>query len=353
MNRHERMSRGYTTFDGAKLVANADRLAAIRSRHDWRPITVQLAPTEACEDQCPWCSVANRPIRSSMPWSVLEQCVADFAALGARSLEITGGGNPLLYRSDGRTVNDVVALAHRLGLQVGIITNARSLRVLTAASREILAWVRVSLIGLDEPDPTPYDFGTGLEGKLGVSYIINTGDDSNPLDRRGRYHLTTVHTIDRIVALLEANPHVRFCRIAGNCLRKGNNARARADWLDVVDRHPRMFVKDIGDDDDPHPTFCGIGALRPYVASLPTGGGYAVYTCTSHVLAARNYSLEHKLCDVADIIPTWQAMRGKQEPYTVGSNRWDETPTCARCYYARSNAILEAASCGVQDAEFA
>jgi hypothetical protein len=166
--------------------------------------------------------------------------------------------------------------------------------------------------------------------------------------------LTSVYTLERIVALLEAHPHVRFCRIAGNCLRKGNNARARADWLEYVDRYPRIFVKDIGDNDDPHPTFCGIGALRPYVAADPLGDGYRVYTCTSHVLAARTYSREYSLCRVEDIAATWARMGAR--PYGVAGNngeRWDALPGCARCYYAKSNALLEAVALGVTDSEFA
>lgn len=294
-----------------------------------------------------------------MPWETLVECLWAFADLGARALEITGGGNPLLYRRDGKTINDIVEIGHWLGLAVGIITNARSLAVLTPETRERLSWVRVSLIGLDEPNPAEYDFGPGLEGKLGVSYIVNTGDDTNPLDKRGRYGLTTPATIERIAALLEANPHIRFCRIAGNCLRKGNNARVRADWLEAVDRHERMFVKDIGDADDPHPSFCGIGAFRPYVAADPNGDGYRVYACTSHVLHARTYAETHSLCRVEDIRETWAKMgRDFEEtghPYRVAGQcgGYDQIPACRACYYAAPNRLLEAVAHRGPDWQFA
>jgi 2-iminoacetate synthase ThiH len=85
----------YTT-QGLKLLQHTQVLCEIQQRGRFRPIQIQLAPTEACESDCPFCSVGNRPVRASIPVETIRVCLRDFADLGARALQITGGGNPLI-----------------------------------------------------------------------------------------------------------------------------------------------------------------------------------------------------------------------------------------------------------------
>ena len=174
MNKHEDLTQKYSTW-GDKLLQHTDVLDAIQNKGEFRPITIQLAPTEACDSDCPFCSVAGRPLKSSMSFDKIEQCLTDFHKLGAKSVEITGGGNPMLYRDKerGKDINDIIELAATLGYDIGIITNSHNLKKLEARLFPHINWIRISLIQLDEGrEPEDYDFCGFPEERMGLSYII-------------------------------------------------------------------------------------------------------------------------------------------------------------------------------------
>lgn len=352
MGKHERLTQYYSSW-GDKLLQHTDVLSSIQEKRQFKPITVQIAPVEACESDCPFCSVAGRPMKSYLPFDGLTKCLKDFRSLGAKSVEITGGGNPLLYRDreNGENINDVIEVADDLGLDIGIITNSHDLGVLKPELYDSISWIRVSLIKLDEgKEPEDYDFNGFPETKLGFSYIIyETGGVPDPLSRTGRtYAGTNEESIKKMAKLVELHPDVKFVRIAGDCLIKGNNAAVKEKWksvIDEVDRQDKFFIKDIGDDESPFNDGCYVGMTRPYVAPSPNGDGYLVYTCTSHVLNTRNYDTDYALCRVENVIPAWKAMNerfaAEGHPYEVKGNagqNWQGT--CKLCYYKNNNRLL-------------
>ena len=326
-----------------KLLAQPELLGQASAGGGLRPVTVQVAPTEACDSECPFCSVSGRPKASRLPFSWYGQLCRDFRLLGAKSVELTGGGNPLLYRDLKADVNDLVRVASRRGLKVGIITNAHTLGRLRRDVHGLVSWVRVSLIKLDEGvSPADYDLAGFPEEKVGWSYITYDGMPAGSLDRvrevAGRF------------------PRSKFVRVAGDCTRKGANAEA-ARRVPLAVLPGRGFVKDTGD--DPHDGFCGVGLVRPYVAPHPAGDGrYLVYTCTSHVLEKRTYDPAYALCEVKDIPAAWEAMNGRLRqhgfPYEVrgnGGRGW--SATCKHCFYAGHNRLLDALVHPPPDADFA
>jgi hypothetical protein len=354
MGKHEDLTQLYSTW-GNKLLQHTDVLHSIQKQGHFRPITVQLAPVEACDSDCPFCSVGDRPLRSRMKAKQIYEVLMQFRAMGAKSVEITGGGNPLLWRGehDGTSVGIgwVIEAAHRLGYEIGVITNSESLERIPRALHPLIEWVRVSLIKLDEgKDPEDYDFGGLPYSKLGFSYII--------------YDKTTPETIRRIARLVELHPEVKFVRLAGDCLIKGNNAEVAERFrpvVDEVDRWGKFFIKDIGHDDGPFDEGCYVGALRPYVAPDPNGSGrYCVYICTSHVLQKRTYDLDYALCEATaqGIMEAWAHMdsmfREYGFPYEVRSNGgkgWCET--CQFCFYKNNNRLLHTVAHPMPDGSFA
>lgn len=322
---------------GDKLLNHADVLHAAQVQREWRVINIQLAPTEICDSDCPFCSVSKRP-RSVMPWRSLRQCLADFKALGARAVEITGGGNPLLYRNEGFTINDIVLAAADFGYDIGIITNSHSFKRLDPAVYPYIHWIRVSLIQLDEGvPPEDYDFNGFPEDRMGFSYIIY--DASTPM----------LFRLDRIMRLVSLHPQVKFLRVAGDCLIKGNNVVVHQQWreaFDQADTLRKVFFKTIQEgDDDPFDDGCYVGMVRPYIAADPEGDGYNVYTCSSHVLNKRTYDRAYALCRVENVTTAWAAMNERFKtqgfPYEVKGNAgkgWCQT--CRYCYYKNNNRLL-------------
>jgi len=245
--RHENLTQKYATW-GDKLLQHADVLYSMQVDKVIKPITIQLAPVENCDSSCNFCSVSGRPLRARMKWSEIEQVLRDFKTLGAKSLEITGGGNPLLYKDidTGKNINDIIRFANSLGYHIGIITNSEKLTKLSRDVYDMISWIRVSLIKLDEgKEPEDYDFAGFPYEKLGFSYIIY---DKGPSPVTGRqYSGTSEYTIQRIARLVELHGGgIKFVRFAGNCLIKGNNSLVRkklSDVIDANDKYKKFFFE--------------------------------------------------------------------------------------------------------------
>ena len=351
----ENLTQKYSTW-GDKLLQHTDVLYKIQNEDTFTPVTIQIALTEVCDSDCPFCSVADRPIKSSMPFEDVEMTLKEFKKLGAKSVEITGGGNPLLYRTqhegDNKNINDVISLAHNLGFDIGIITNSHDLKYIHADNYSKLNWVRVSLIKLDEgKNPEDYNFRGFPMSKLGFSYIIydSTDETPNPFTRTKRfYEGTSEKTLQKIDALIDLHPEIKFVRLAGNCLIKGNNEEIKkgySEFIKTLKYGDKIFIKDIGLDDDPFDDGCYVGAIRPYIAANPEGGDYQVYICTSHVLNKRTYDLDYSLGSIDNISEIWGQMnkshKEKGYPYEVSNNSgcgWKES--CKYCYYKFNNKLL-------------
>lgn len=252
-DRNAEMTQQFSTF-GDKLLQHCDRLSLIQNRQEFRPITIQLAPTEVCDSDCPFCSVSGRPLKSRIEMRDILMILDEFRKLGAKSLEITGGGNPMLYNHKGANINDVIEAAAGMQYRIGMITNSHSLKTLTAKSAEALQWVRISLIQLDEGiAPDAYDFGVVPVEKIGLSYIIYDPCEKSPRTKKD-YGGTTPSTIEKIAQLVEMYPSIKFVRIAGDCLKKGSHPAVMDRWgpvIAAVDRYSKFFIKDIGTNDGP------------------------------------------------------------------------------------------------------
>lgn len=353
---------------GDKLLQHTDVLYDLQVNSRIKPITIQLAPCEICDSDCPFCSVAARPLKSYMPFDQIVRMLTQFRQLGAKSVEITGGGNPLLYRdrNEKKDINDIIKAAYDLGFKVGIITNSENLgRHIKAEVHDMIDWIRISLIKLDEgKTPEDYDFGGFPEDKLGFSYIIydGTGGVPDELSRTNKpYAGTTAESIEKIVKLVKLHDGIKFVRIAGNCLIKGNNAAIReqyTDVLDALDEHDKFFIKDIGEDDGPFDEGCYIGGIRPYIAPHPDGGDYQIYICTSHVLNDRVYDLDYSLGSVDDVVDIWMKMGANLAtglpPYQVRhSSEEGWCSTCKYCYYKFNNKLLHTVVNEMPDKDFA
>lgn len=365
MSDYKDLTQKYSTW-GDKLLQHTDVLYGIQVDKKFKPITVQLAPTEVCNSDCPFCSVAGRPLKSFLPFTQIVKLLDDFKVLGAKSLEITGGGNPLLYRDkvSGETINDIIDYAHSLGYKIGIITNSHDLKPLRDGIHEKLNWVRVSLIQLDEgKNPEDYNFRSIPYEKLGFSYIIYDGTNGVPdeLSRTNKPYVgTNRESIKKIAKLVSLHPQIKFVRLAGNCLIKGNNAKVRDEYKEIieeVDIHKKFFIKDIGYDDSPFDAGCYVGLLRPYIAPHPSGGDYQVYICTSHVLNKRIYDLDYSLGSVSDILNIWakssDSYKTNGYPYEIKCNKgknWGDS--CKYCYYKFNNKLLHTVANEMPDKDF-
>lgn len=364
-NKHKKFTQNFSTW-GDKLLQHTDVLNSIQNNKRFKPITIQLAPTEICNSDCPFCSVAGRPIRSYIPMEKIKKMLIDFKTLGAKSVEITGGGNPLLYKDPTTKddINSIIEFANELKYDVGIITNNTTLEKIKKENFNKINWIRISLIQLDEgKSPEDYNFNEFPMNKLGFSYIIydNTGGMPDELSRTNKpYNGTTIESIKKIAKLVALHPDIKFVRIAGNCLIKGKNESIKQQWksiIEEIDKHDKFFIKDISTNDFPFNDGCYVGLIRPYIAPHPHGKDYQIYICTSHVLNKRTYDLDYSLGSIDDIIEIWNKCNENYlnygYPYEIKNNcgkNWSES--CKYCFYQFNNKILHTVAQEMPDKNF-
>jgi hypothetical protein len=339
---YEEQTQNYSTW-GDKLLQHTDVLYGIQNNKVFRPITIQLAPTEACDSDCVFCSVQNRPVKEKISFNKIVSILKQFKYLGAKSIELTGGGNPLIYRDGKYKFNDIVQVCVDLEYKIGIITNSENLkRHIDPKFDKDISWIRVSLIKLDEgKEPEDFNFDGFSSDKLAFSYIVYSANNY----KSG----TTLESIKRIEKLVDMHPQIKFVRIAADCLTDEAQT-IKQEWGDIINRIDKgtgkYFIKELNDNYWPFKGGCWIGMIRPYIV------WNGVYICTSHVLKQRVYLPEFKLCDHDNILDSWNKMNEKfargESPYDIDINK-----ECWHCYYKNSNAILNSVIKDMPDKEFA
>src|SRR4029079_2144408 len=108
----------------------------------------------------------------------------------------------------------------------------------------------------------------------------------------------------KIARLVELNPHVKFVRIAADCLTEDSMV-IKEKWGEIineVDKFGKFFIKEIGSNFHAYEGGCWVGMIRPYWTSS------GIYICTSHVLKHRTYHPTWRLCGPSEIEETWNRM---------------------------------------------
>lgn len=133
------------------------------------PHTVHLMPELRCQQSCRWCAFGHRvegdtdgprrneelmPARKHerhgaaaqreyLPWDLAEPLLEDLCALGTRAVEITGGGEPLIWKHIERWLE----AQSRTAIQLALVTNGVAM---TPDLAKLIArcdwrWARVSI----------------------------------------------------------------------------------------------------------------------------------------------------------------------------------------------------------------
>jgi len=284
MKNYIKESQEHSTL-GDKMLQHAEVLSSIQQKKKWKPITFQLCPTGICDFNCSFCSVGCRDKTISIPFKDIVKGLKDFRKLGAKALEITGGGNPLLYPK----INEVIKLAHKLGYDIGMICNSINPgKFLTEESASYLTWYRCSISAhhnIPNFSYEQYDLSRIPKGVLSFSYVINKE--------------TTREILIDLIKLVQTRPDTKFVRICPDYLDNKMIATYRNKWAPMVeelDKDGKFFFKELIANCTAYPHFCGIGMIRPYVCE----DGY-VYMCSSFVLRKRKLEPQYRLGHITDV----------------------------------------------------
>lgn len=342
------------TSTGRKFWHHPEALNGLRNDKP-RPVVSHIMLTDRCNHKCAFCSVQSRAgdtLTLAMVRGYLDQLVP----LGLKAVILSGGGNPIIYRSDNYDFNDAVTLIKSYGLEIGLITNGmpmkdypdgrQSWKTVNPQTLDKLTWIRISMAGLDHdekevfvPDIDP------TKTTLGFSYVYHDiyyvpaekhhGKVSTQADI-GQMEVVNIRPANqRWGELVEQIGNIvrqhqpRYVRLLPNCLEPDRIAQ-RCEELQEMANLIDPSVVFVQHKPPAPPPACYLGYLHPVLNC----DGY-VYPCDSCVL---NQAAEHKFA-VPWRICHWSEI-GKVYAQPVRSLIADTKKLCPGCVFTRSNELL-------------
>lgn len=236
------------TSTGEKIFYHQELLEKLRNGSGM-PVSAWIAPTDVCNAKCSFCSVGERA-GDVLPFGVIMGFVDQLHALGLKSVTLSGGGNPLLYKCKltGKDITDVIDYVHGLGIQVAMITNGMRMQTyedgrtswvnMRPETLDKLTWCRISMAGLDhnhkEQQVYVPDFDQ-TKTTLGFSWIMSDSYEepshkhgwvSTPEDVRMEMGSRMVVKAEERLPWIEeqirgyvVKHHPKYVRLLCNCLQ--------------------------------------------------------------------------------------------------------------------------------------
>ncbi len=261
------------------------------------PQSLQVALTEKCNLSCSFCSVRNREWKYEFDFDELCQATSAFIQKGVKTVEITGGGEPLLYP----WIGEYIGYLRQRCVKVGLITNG--LGIDKAKWVDSLEWIRISANVFDYKGRI--DLPVKFKGTLGFSYVW--GNDSS------------IQTLERIKKIAIKNG-VKYIRLVNDCLAEFEEI----GWIASTMGPPVFFQRK----EFRRPDKCYWGYLKPFL--YPDSW---VYPCSSIVLnpdADKQFHESYRICHWKEIDEAWS------KPI----HSLVDTSKCSKCVFANQNDTL-------------
>lgn len=316
------------TSTGSKLFYHQQVMENLRNGKG-TPVTTHLLPCDRCNHFCAFCSVATRE-GDTLSMALMRDYLGQLVPLGLKSVIISGGGNPILYRDleTKEGFNELVEMIHGFGLEIGLITNGTKMKTYPDGRKSYLTvkpetldkmtWIRVSFSGLDHeerevfiPDINPelttlggswvaHDrFIEPLElnhGKVSTEYDLRT--PLAPGDGRAIYFEDELPWIEEQIAALVQRHPFRYVRVLPNCLEP-DKIQHRASQLRAMALRINPEVVFVQEKPPRQPKICLKGYGHPVLSS----DAY-VYPCDSVVLnrdAGHKFAEPWRICHASEI----------------------------------------------------
>lgn len=122
-----------------KIVNHPKAMESLKGRLPQSPIQIHFMPALACNHNCSFCSYGHRTeddgdeqfgwknmemmSNEFMPEMKMVECVESWKNLGVKCIEVTGGGEPLIYPH----IDRFFSLVSEWGVDVGLVSNGTAL----------------------------------------------------------------------------------------------------------------------------------------------------------------------------------------------------------------------------------
>ena len=224
-------------FSSDKILKHLDRVNEWLKGGNPAPITVELDMTNICNHKCPECSgwyFQNRN-KDSLPYGLAKEIVKQLAEAEIRGLIFTGGGEPLCHPQ----ITKVVELAHRLGLDIGFITNGS---LISEKISEVLldscTWLRFSL---DAVCSETFQKVHGMDGNAfqqvidNIRLLVRMKKILNSQTTIGVGYLTCNYTKDRMLDAAKLCKRLGIDYLQFRPMQMHNNGKFECHLSDITE----------------------------------------------------------------------------------------------------------------------
>lgn len=311
------------TSTSAKYYRHPELIKGLREGKP-HPISLQVSPTNKCNIQCQFCSVDERKL--NIEWNIedLKKAIFEFICLGIKTVELSGGGDPTLFKG----LPDIVEYCKIFNLKLGLITNGILLKDLPRETLEAFTWIRISVVTLDYkqdlklPDPWPDDV------ILGMSYVLGQ------INYTGKGRKYTDNDYDGLLKAREfaIKHNAIYLRCVPECLSGSEEkmTEIHKKWIPIVEElGPPLFFQT--HKWQKQAECCYIDMVKPWMHS----DGF-IYPCNSVSLnteAHRDFDKKWRLCH-------WTEIRHYYENRGNASLSFIKD-ICDQCSFTQNNTILK------------
>lgn len=276
-----------------KIVHHMDRLTQLKNGQQTIPLQVQLVPSNKCNNRCTFCAYRMEGYSSNETFSdkdflSLEKiketfdCMAD---MGIRSVQITGGGEPLVHPN----IKEILRYAFAKNIEVAIVSNGCALDEELCEILSEASWIRISM---DSATPENYSFLRNVpittfsktiknieclikknkKATIGIGFVVEKENYTEILLAAELYKKLGVDNF-RISAAFTPMGYAYFDSFKNEAMLLSKQAEKLSDEKFTVFNLFNDRIKDTFDGVQDY-DFCPIKDLMVYI-----GADYNAYTC--------------------------------------------------------------------------
>jgi len=281
-----------------KLTEDADYI------HPWH---VQVSLTNRCNQNCSWCSCADRDKSLELNMGQISKINFKLASMRTEAVTISGGGEPTLCKG----FWEAVACFKNSGMRVGLTTNGKTLHEYDVLRFRLFDWVRISLSSERLMDDNLRKVTSHPVTDWSFSWVLSGKDD-------GLYE---------VLEYAESNPSVTHCRITRDIFDPSIKTPNKGNYKKAIWQDRGTYCRG--------PKECWVSLLRPVIC--PDGSVSPCCGIQYHGSKSADGRWCRSIEEYADRV-------AKQQPYDGRS--------CTRCYYDSYNQVLSAMKSDPHHAEF-
>ena len=131
------------------------------------PIHISVWPTNRCQLNCDYCCCRNTTRNNAeLDIELYKKTLPILSKYGTKAIELSGGGEPLLWSH----IDEGVDFAHSLGIKQSLITNGIALKDTSRDTLSKFEWIRISVQSADYAEKIDFK---KIPVKTSLSYMVS------------------------------------------------------------------------------------------------------------------------------------------------------------------------------------